>query len=355
MSNKNFDEVVCNGKKSRRLTGSKRIVLIGNPNVGKSLIFNRLTGSYVTVSNYPGTTVDVFHGKSKINNEEYEVVDTPGMYSLLPITEEERVARSILLEEKPYVVLNIVDAKNLDRMLHLTIQLIETGLPLILVINMVDEAERLGIEIKINEIEKEIGIPVIATAATTGRGIRRLKEKIASFQHNERKYQLDYGKEINGALNHLKDLGNLNLGLSGRSIGLLLLQEDTEIVRRLKAEGNSDWGIYKSIILKLKKQIKDSPHVSITNKRHKTVTGICSENFIPRLTGGRGFAFWFSNLIMNPLFGIPFLLVVLYFALYKFVGEFGAGTIVDFLENRIFEEHINPVVNSWVTDRKSVV
>ncbi len=93
----------------------RKVSIVGNPNVGKSVVFNSLTGAYVTVSNYPGTTVNVSKGKAKVGDEEIELVDTPGMYSLQPITEEEQVARSILLAEKPEVVLQVVDAKNLDK------------------------------------------------------------------------------------------------------------------------------------------------------------------------------------------------------------------------------------------------
>ena len=116
--------------------GLIKVGIIGNPNVGKSVIFNSLTGAYVTVSNYPGTTVNVSRGKARIEGEEFEVVATPGMYSLLPITEEERVARLILFEEKLETILHVVDTKNLERMLPLTLQLIEAGLPVILDLNM---------------------------------------------------------------------------------------------------------------------------------------------------------------------------------------------------------------------------
>ncbi|MDI3522050.1 MAG: hypothetical protein PWP43_232, partial [Bacillota bacterium] len=125
----------------------KKVALVGNPNVGKSVLFNRLTGIYVTVSNYPGTTVEVSRGKGRFGGEELEVIDTPGMYSLLPITEEERVARRLLITESPSAVLHVVDARNLERMLPLTFQLIEAGQPLILVLNIMDEARRRGIHI----------------------------------------------------------------------------------------------------------------------------------------------------------------------------------------------------------------
>ncbi len=161
----------------------KKIVLVGTPNVGKSVIFNFLTGAYVTVSNYPGTTVEISSGKTKIE-ETWEVIDTPGMYSLLPITEEERVSRSLLLEDNPEVVLHIIDAKNLERMLNLTIQLIEADLPVILVINMIDEADKLGIKVDPEILESLTGIPVVATSATSGYGLNMLKKTIWDYYQN---------------------------------------------------------------------------------------------------------------------------------------------------------------------------
>jgi len=169
----------CHGE--LRIEGGNRlekVVIVGSPNVGKSVIFNNLTGAYVTVSNYPGTTVAVSRGKARIEGMECEIMDTPGMYSLLPITEEERVARSILLVERPGVVLHVVDGKELERMLPLTLQLIEAGLPVILAVNMMDEAEAVGIDIDVDLLANELGIPVIATVATTGHGLELLRRKL---------------------------------------------------------------------------------------------------------------------------------------------------------------------------------
>jgi len=160
---------------------SKKIAIVGSPNVGKSVMFNRLTGAYVTVSNYPGTTVEVTRGKVKIGDREFEVIDTPGMYSLLPITEEERVARNILIGEKPDIVMHIVDAKNLERMLPLTLQLIEAKLPVVLVLNIIDEAEKIGMNINLQRLEKDLKVPVAATVSTTGRGIDILKGMVEEY------------------------------------------------------------------------------------------------------------------------------------------------------------------------------
>lgn len=162
-----------------------RIVIVGSPNVGKSMLFQRLTGAYVTVSNCPGTTVEVFRGKGTLGGEHFEVLDTPGLYSFLPITEEERVPRNVLLNETPDVMLHVVDAKNLERMLPLTLQLLEAGLPVILVLNIIDEAERHGIQYDISLLEKRLGIPVVATSSATGHGIDTLKETILSARRRK--------------------------------------------------------------------------------------------------------------------------------------------------------------------------
>lgn len=159
----------------------RKIILVGMPNVGKSVLFNNLTGTYATVSNYPGTTVEVLRGKAKIGRMDFEIIDTPGMYSFLAITEEEKVARAIILNEEPIVVIHVVDARNLERMLVLTLQLLESGLPLILVLNMMDEAREIGLYIDTAQLEKELGIPVVGTVSTTGEGMAVLKGRIETY------------------------------------------------------------------------------------------------------------------------------------------------------------------------------
>jgi ferrous iron transport protein B len=165
--------------------GLKRIAIVGNPNVGKSVLFNNLTGHYVTVSNYPGTSVEVSRGTVLIEKDEYEVVDTPGIYSLSPLTEEERVARRILLEEELHLVIQVTDAKNLERMLPFTLQILETHLPAMLVLNMMDEADKSGVEIDLALLEKELGIPVIGTVSTTGEGMDTLKRRISEHERKQ--------------------------------------------------------------------------------------------------------------------------------------------------------------------------
>ena len=178
-------------KKSRDEGGDgvvvhRKVALVGNPNVGKSVLFNALTGAYVTVSNYPGTSVEVSRGSARLGDEIFEICDTPGMYALLPITEEERVAREILLTEAPDLVVHVLDARNLERMLAMTLQLMEADLPVILVVNIMDEAERMGLVIDIPLLRERLGIPVIGAATARNRGVTEIKEAIGSYDGGRR-------------------------------------------------------------------------------------------------------------------------------------------------------------------------
>ena len=151
-----------------------KVLLVGNPNVGKSSLFNAITGKYVTVSNYPGTTVEITEGSITYKNKNIEIIDTPGMYSMLPISEEERVARNLIFDGNPDFIINVIDAKNLERMLPLTIQLIETGLNIIVVLNMMDEAERKGLYIDTKALSDILGVPVIPTISIKKIGIKNV-------------------------------------------------------------------------------------------------------------------------------------------------------------------------------------
>ncbi|MGI6128765.1 MAG: FeoB small GTPase domain-containing protein [bacterium] len=168
-------------RKEQRGSSLKKVVLVGNPNVGKSVLFNRMTGLYAAVSNYPGTTVEVSRGRGYFMGEELEVVDTPGMYSLLSITAEEKVARKLLFMERPNVVIHVVDGRHLERMLSLTLQLLEAELPLIVAVNLMDEMRRLGLSLRADRLSRRLKAPVILTAATLNVGIDELKKKVGEL------------------------------------------------------------------------------------------------------------------------------------------------------------------------------
>jgi ferrous iron transport protein B len=322
----------------------RKIAIVGSPNVGKSVLFHKLTGTYVTVSNYPGTTVEVFRGKGAIGGEVFEVVDTPGMYSFLPITEEERVTRSILLKEKPDVILHVVDAKNLERMLPLTLQLMETGLPVILLLNIMDEAERLGIQFDIPFLEKRLKIPVLATISTTGQGIDRLKEVISGHLKETQAPPFRYEESMEMLLKAMESVLKGSYPISKRSLATLLLQEDQEAIALLQGkEGDAD-GI-DSLVKQARSQFPHPVSYELAMERQRIASRIVHDatRFAGEAKGN--WAEWLSRRMISPWTGIPILLFILYYGIYWFVGDFGAGVLVNFFEGTVFEENINP----WVT------
>ena len=157
---------------------------MGNPNVGKSVVFSRLTGANVIASNYPGTTVDFSKGKMRLNTEHLEIIDAPGTYSLTPTNKAEEVALKMLNEAD--IVINVVNATNLERNLYLTLELLEKNIPVIIALNIWDEAHHLGIKINIKELKKILEIPVVPTVALTGEGIKELVGQIKNAKTNEK-------------------------------------------------------------------------------------------------------------------------------------------------------------------------
>lgn len=158
------------------------IALAGNPNVGKSTVFNTLTGSHQHVGNWPGKTVAQKAGAFRYGDLECTIIDLPGTYSLSAYSLEEQIARDFIVKDRPHLVINVVDAANLERNLYLTAQILETGLPLILVLNMSDVAESRGLKINTQQLSKDLGgIPVIPMIASRNQGIGELKQAIATL------------------------------------------------------------------------------------------------------------------------------------------------------------------------------
>jgi ferrous iron transport protein B len=322
----------------------KKVALVGNPNVGKSVLFNALTGAYVTVSNYPGTSVEVARGSTVIEGVTCEIIDTPGMYSILPITEEERVARDILLNESPDLVIHVLDARNLERMLAMTIQLIEAGLPVALVVNIMDEAERMGLEIDIPLLQEKLAIPVVGAATAKKRGVAEIRALIATHEKKEQAV-FGYSAWLERDIEEVSSLLTGDYFLSRKALALLLLQRDEEVAVLVgEAEGERYAAIEEKVREKTFER-RGSFHLDLSMERKGVVRGVMSGVLrLPdkrRMTMGERL----SNLATRPLTGVPLLLIVLYYGLYEFVGKFGAGTIVDFLEGTIFKGYVNP----WIT------
>ncbi|QXE91515.1 ferrous iron transport protein B [Geomonas subterranea] len=325
-------------------TGAKKVALVGNPNVGKSVLFNALTGAYVTVSNYPGTSVEVSRGTTAINGEEFEIIDTPGMYSILPITEEERVAREILLTERPHLVLHVLDARNLERMLPMTLQLIEAELPVVLVVNIMDEAARMGLEIDIPLLSQRLGIPVIGAATAKKVGLPEIRAAIAGFTAST-VAPFGYSRLMESDIAAISGCLKGEYILSRKSLALLLLQGDDEVAELVRDSEGDGFAQVETAVKEKRFERRESFHLDLSMERKSIVKKVLDGAFRTPQKRVVTLAERISRLTVRPATGIPLLLIVLYFGLYQFVGVFGAGTLVDFLEGKGFEEHFNP----WIT------
>jgi len=333
-------------EKSRRKSdvSLQRVLLVGSPNVGKSMLFNRLTGRYVTVSNYPGTTIELSRGFAQIHDSRYEIIDTPGMYSLSAITEEEKVASDMLLNGQIDVVVHVADAKNVGRMLGLTLQLIEAGLPVILVLNMADEARQLNIKIDAEKLERILGISVVETTATTGEGIKTLVERIPHAKAGEFE-KIDYGEAIEKSISVIAERLSGTEPVSRRTRALLMLQGGADFADCAvgAAEPHCE-DFVADAIRDCSAHIEHSVHYHLTVAIQEKVKDVVRRAVTFPDEHVRDFREKLSRLCMHPVAGLPILFAVMYFGIYKFVGRIGAGALVDFFEGAIFETHVNPLM-----------
>lgn len=323
----------------------KRIVLAGNPNVGKSVIFGLLTGKYVTVSNYPGTTVEISHGNITLNGKKYIVIDSPGVNSFIPMSEDERVTRDLFLTERPESTVLVSDAKNLKRGLMLLIQLADMGLPAVLVLNMEDEANARGIETDFRKLEELLSIKVVGTVAPQRKGIARLREVM--LNPSPPRVATDYGEVIEQYAARIADLLP-DASISARSIALMILANDDSIKSWLIARLEPA-AIKKIEDLRDEAQMKSRVPIAqvITTNRFAIAESITSA--VQKKTGIEGgeIARWIGKWSMHPVWGLAFLAFVL-FIFYQFVGKFGAGTLVNFFEEVIFGKYLSPGIGKIV-------
>ncbi|MGI6087712.1 MAG: ferrous iron transport protein B [Kiritimatiellia bacterium] len=326
-----------------------RVILVGNPNVGKSALFNNLTGSYVTVSNYPGTTVDLAQGALTISKQQIEVIDTPGMYSLIPISEEERISRRILFSGDIRLLVHVVDAKNIARMLGLTLQLAEAGLPMVLVLNMMDEARAIGLRIDCQRLAALLGLPVIPAVSITGEGTREL---LAHIQRPPPPppLRIRYNCQLEQAITRIAGLLKEHPNISRRVRALLLLQGDTdERAAMVKTHSDQRAAMILCEISRIRAGMEHSPHYQATlaMKNQTDQLMAVTVQFPPPRRFRRQELL--NRLFSRPLTGIPVLLLVLYFGFYQLVGRFGAGTLVDWIETAAFENRIIPWTEALVS------
>lgn len=285
--------------------GGKKIVLAGNPNVGKSVIFNALTGLYMDVSNYPGTTLNMACGRYGQD----VVIDTPGVFSVSSFSEEETIARDIILASD--IVVNVVNAVHLEQDLFLTLQIIEMGIPLIVALNMIDEAEREGIDVNISRLERDLGVTVVPMVAERGIGLADLKKKLKSARTGH----------VDPALE--EKINDLHPPVDRRE-ALLILEGDDAISARngLKRRPNRE-AMYKA--------------------RRERVNQIV-ERVIRETGRGTSFSARLGRWMLRPATGFPILALTL-FLVYELVGVLLAGVIVDGAEG-FMGDYYEPAIRS---------
>lgn len=289
--------------------GARKIVLAGNPNVGKSVFFNFLTGLYVDVSNFPGTTVDISHGRLGAD----VVLDTPGVYGISSFNDEERVARDVILGAD--LVLNVVDAVHLERDLFLTLQLIETGVPVVVALNMMDDAARHGIKIDVDLLQHLLGVPVVPTAAVKGQGLETVKAKLFEACSGHLDQQLR--KQLQSMLNRVGSQGE----------ALLILEGDPHVAER---HGVDPGDLREEIYTARRERVND-------------VVG----HVVKESSEGANFSTRLGRWMLQPLTGIPIFVVVLA-AMFYFIGVFVASDVVGFTEETVMQGKYEPVVKSIV-------
>ncbi|MEA4849031.1 MAG: ferrous iron transport protein B [Clostridiaceae bacterium] len=284
----------------------KKLVLAGNPNSGKSVFFNHLTGIYVDVSNFPGTTVDISTGKYK----DYTVMDTPGVYGVSSFNEEETVARDVILGAD--LILNVVDSVHLGRDLFLTKQLIDMGKPIIVALNMIDELQKNGMSIDAEMLEELLGVPVIPTAAPKNIGVEEVFASLPKARQGNRDPKL---------VEMIK-----NIGETCSEVEALMILEDDEIIAG--RYGIKTSGLRDEIYMERRRAVEE-----IVNK------------VLKETSNGASLGVLLGRWMLKPVTGIPMLALTLY-VMYKIIGVFVAGTVVGFTEEVVMEGLYRPFIVS---------
>ncbi len=300
------------------------VALAGQPNCGKSTVFNALTGASQHVANYPGVTVDKMIGAYRHNGCKVEVVDLPGTYSLTSYSPEERVARDFILHEKPSLVINITDASNLKRSLHLTFQLLEMQIPLVLNLNMMDVADRLGVVIDTEKLAARLGTPVVRTSMKNGRGKRELIEAVAAAASAPLRpaVRIDYGamepflRDIEA---RLADETTLPAAYPSRWLAIKLMEGDAEVQRLVHADGPRGQDVVR-LAQRLREQFEaryDEPaELFITHRRYREADDIERQCLKPGRQSAGTLSDRIDRVVCHRLLGPVVLLAVIWLLYY---------------------------------------
>jgi len=287
------------------------VALAGNPNSGKTTLFNQVTGSRQHVGNYPGVTVEKKEGICRHNGEEIHVVDLPGTYSLTAYSQEERVARNFIIEQKPDVVIDVVDSSNLERNLYLALQIMELGVPVVLAFNMSDVAKTRGLQFNLEEMSRLFGVPIVETVGSKGEGLDRLMEAaVAIGATGSHSLSISYGPDLEKAIarleNHLVDVESRKR----RWLAIKLLENDAEVAQRI-----SDTAIHTRVKAEqdnLTALLGDSPEMGIADARYGFISGICQETVRSTIEARHTSSDRIDEIVLHRVWGLPIFLGLMY-------------------------------------------
>lgn len=320
------------------------LLLVGNPNVGKSLLFTRLTNHYVTVSNYPGTTVEMTKATATIGADRRTLIDTPGINSLLPQSQDEIVARDLLVTNGNLDVLQVGDIANLRRTLLLTLQVSEYEVPFVVALNMADELGASGCGLDLGALSDALGVPVVQVSALRRWNIGRLKQELSRPAIG--RFVTSYPAVVESALSEiLAILREEAPALANSGVGLSILAGDATLAPLLRAHlGARTIDRLEALRSTAGRRLTQPMSVLIAHSRVAAVDRLLASLAHASEVQQHRFRDTLGRLCMHPVFGAPILLVVLALA-WLLVGKIGAGTLVDLMQTRLFGDFINP----WAT------
>ena len=289
-----------------------KIALAGNPNCGKTTMFNALTGANQYVGNWPGVTVEKKEGKCK-ENKEVIVTDLPGIYSLSPYTLEEVVSRDYLLKEKPEAIINLVDATNIERNLYLTTQLLELGIPVVIALNMADLLEKNKISIDTKALEKELGCKVVKTSALKGTGIHEVVKEAVTAAKKESivSGKIKFSKDTEAAVSEMEgQLPSSVLKEQKKWYAIKLLERDAKVLEQLKLTASVQNQVEK-IAARLEEKLDDDTESIITNERYEAITHVV-EKCVKKPKEKLSTSDKIDQIVTNRILGLPIFLGVMY-------------------------------------------
>lgn len=318
-----------------------KIALAGNPNSGKTTLFNALTGSNQFVGNWPGVTVEKKEGKLK-GHSDVMIADLPGIYSLSPYTLEEVVARNYLIGERPDAILNIVDGTNLERNLYLSTQLLELGIPVVMAVNMMDIVKKNGDQVFIDKLSKALGCPVVEISALKGTGIKEAAEiavQAASSGQAQRVVHT-FDKDVEKVI---QDIEQQLVGVSEeqkRFFAIKLLERDDKIGGQMSAVPNVE-----GIVTALEEALDDDSESIITNERYRFITSIIGKCCKKAARGGLSTSDKIDQIVTNRFLALPIFAVVMWIVYYVSVTTVGTF-VTDWTNDVLFGEVIPPAIES---------